>query len=291
MKKFLSLLLLLPVLVMGQMKPTVVSILRADGKLIPAVQYLLPVTNPAGTYPLVVFLPGAGENTTSAPNINLVLNNGNHANLLRAAEQRGFLVLAPQFIQSYNNWEPDWKGARYVDDVIEWAKKNLPVDPRRIYLTGLSQGGGGTWDYLIRDIKFTSKIAAAVPVCPAPQDGNWSLIAQANLPVWSWHANDDNRNPVTATLDPINLLNNFYKIVPTAQMTIFPSGMFGKDPHSIWGTVYDPVGNKKLYDWLLAQKRDTVIIPPVPPIPAKTVVSRIEVTVYSDGSWVTRQLP
>lgn len=261
------------------MQQTKLYIPKPDGNKIPAVKYLLPDTDHSKQYPLVIFLHGAGEvGDGSMAGLDRLYNNGNHKPLLTNAEQRGFLVLAPQFVQAFNSWQPDWKGATYVDAVVEWAIANMPIDSNRIYLTGLSAGGGGTWDYLIRDLKYTSKIAAAVPVCPAPQDGNWQLIAQAKVPVWSFHAKDDPANPVSATIGPITLLNEKFAANPVAKMTLYESG-----GHGIWSTVYSTAG---LYDWLLAQK-STPVAPLPAPAPAKTIVARLfvaglEVIVYSD---------
>lgn len=281
MKNLFLFLLLLPCLLHAQLVASKIYIPKTDGNKIPAVQYLLKTMEAGKKYPIVIFLHGAGEvgDGTDAA-LSRLLNSGNHSSLLKYGNERGFLVLAPQFVQAYNFWRPDWNGADYVHNVITWARSNLPVDSSRIYLTGLSSGGGGTWDYLIRKQEYTNLIAAAVPICPAPQEGDWALIAKAGTPVWSFHANDDRANPVTATINPVNYLNSL-KIAPTAKMTIYPTG-----GHGIWGTVY---GTASLYDWLLAQKKGNV--PPVdPPPPTKTVVAKLEITVYNDGTTETKKL-
>lgn len=281
MKKLLFLLLFLPLFLEAQLTATKFFIPKSDGNKIPAIQYI--PKSDTGNLAIVVFLHGAGEvGDGTLTGLNKLYNSTNHANILKAAEQYGFIVLAPQFVQAYNGWRPDWNGAEYVNTVIDWARANLPIDKARIYLTGLSSGGGGTWDYLIRKLEYDQKIAAAVPVCPAPQDGNWSLIAQANVPVWAFHANDDPSNPVTASINPVNLLNSTYKISPAAKITVYPTG-----GHGIWTKVY---GTAELWPWLLSQKRGTVVVDPPPPTPTKTVVAKLEITLYSDGTTETKKL-
>jgi predicted peptidase len=285
MKKFLFFLFLLPVMLHAQMQATKIMIPQPDGKDIPAIKYLPKNLDTAKKYPLVVFLHGAGcEGDGSEAQLSKLLASQNHASVLINGDQRGFIVLAPQYVPGFNGWKPDWYGGWYVNKVTLWGISNLPVDPTRIYLTGLSSGGGGTWDACIRDSNYTKLFAAIIPVCPAPQEGNWSLIAKFRLPVWAFHANNDGANPVTATMNPVNTLNNIYKITPAAKMTIFPSG-----GHGIWGTVYS---SSATWDWLLAQKKSSVIIPnpPDPPVPPlNVIVGRFfyggwELIIYADGS-------
>ncbi len=282
MKNLLFLILLFPLLLSAQLTATKIFIPKSDGNKIPAVQYMPKFDTSLRNLPIVIFLHGAGEvGDGTLTGLNKLYNSTNHANLLKYGNERGFIVLAPQFVQAYNGWRPDWNGAEYVNNVITWARSNLPIDPSRIYLTGLSSGGGGTWDFLIRKQEYTNLIAAAVPICPAPQDGDWSLIVKAGTPVWSFHANDDRANPVTATINPVNYLNS-QKINPPAKTTIYPTG-----GHGIWGTVY---GTSAMYDWLLAQKKGSVPAPEPPQPPAKTIVAKLEITLYSDGTTETKKL-
>ena len=60
-----------------------------------------------------------------------------------------------------------WPTFTDVDGVIEYAIKNYEVDKKRIYLTGLSMGGGAVWEYAGADLKYAKKLAAIVPICGA----------------------------------------------------------------------------------------------------------------------------
>lgn len=246
------------------MRSTIVRIKSALGD-IPAIRYDQNTTN--GTnMPLVLFLHGRGEYGDGSDNgLKVLLNSGNHSGILRAADERkNFLVLAPQFVQAYNydiignkivqTWKPDFTGGRYVDDVVNWALKNMPIDPNRIYVTGLSSGGSGTWESILNKKEFTDKFAAAVPVCGGEQIGNYDLPVQSNVAVWAFHgANDSGKDGGTepeGSIRSVKKLND-RNISPTAKITIYP-GM----GHGIWSTVYN---TPELYDWLLSQTNDTTV--------------------------------
>ncbi len=145
-------------------------------------------------YPLVIFLHGAGER-----------GNDNKAQLRDAMKflhsQREFpcYVVAPQCS----------KGTRWVE--VHWGEKephttpktpsrcmgllldllpeliaNNKVDTSRIYVVGLSMGGFGTWDLMVRRPDL---IAAAVPICGGADNSKAKSIA--HIPVWVWHGDKD----------------------------------------------------------------------------------------------------
>lgn len=266
------------------MKATKLYITNEAGYKVPAIRYDQNTMESGKSYPLVIFLHGLGETGDgSDAGLNKLLNSGNQANILKYGDLRkDFIVLAPQFVLTYNykyvgtkteqSWMPDWYGGYYVRDVINWALKNLPVDPTRIGITGLSSGGGGTWDAVIRRQEITDLVAWVAPVCPAPQSGDWTLPVKSSLPVWAFHANDDTSNPVSATNEPVDLMNKL-GIKPAAKKTIYPSG-----GHGIWGKVYD---TKELWDWAMSQKNGNEVPEPEPP--AKRPLSKVY---FQDGeSW------
>lgn len=234
-------------------------------------------------YPLVIYLPGngtIGDGTQSG--FSKLANNTEHANLISKADANGFLVLVPQFVPAFNyayinnipaqTWQPEWAGGQLVDDVIEWAKANMPVDATRIYLFGYSGGGGGVFSYATRNKIWTNKIACLIPIAGTQlADGDWSLIAACNLPVHAYHAKDDQTILVTATTSQIDFINSFAP-VPKALETIYPSGN-----HWISGTALNDVD----YTWVLSQKKAGAFVP-VQPTPKQ--IKQV-VTLYSDGSY------
>src|SRR5688572_14546924 len=122
--------------------------------LLPGRMYVPPeAANPAQPRPLILFLHGAGESGTN----NVTQVNQNIDNLLAEAKQRGAFLYAPQ---TNNTWAP----ATTIDNtmlMINGALISYNVDASRLYVTGLSMGGGGVWNMLNR---FPDRFAAGVPI-------------------------------------------------------------------------------------------------------------------------------
>lgn len=117
-------------------------------------------------YPVILFLHGAGEQGQES-GVNAATNLYNkmvvHGPMRRIREGRHFpaIVFAPQS----NGW---WNSAT-VKNFLIWIETNYRVNTSRIYVTGLSMGGGGTFDYLRHD---PDRIAAAIPICAAAGANN-----------------------------------------------------------------------------------------------------------------------
>ncbi|MCB1150021.1 hypothetical protein KDK88_00625, partial [bacterium] len=102
--------------------------------------------DPAARFPLLIFLHGSGERGDSLEDpsaLDRVCYNGPPLHLQRGDWQppAPMIVLSPQ--SHTEDWEP-----QDVRALLEWADARLPVDRSRIYLTGLSRGGYGVWNYL-----------------------------------------------------------------------------------------------------------------------------------------------
>ncbi|HYC27410.1 MAG TPA: hypothetical protein VEB42_01325, partial [Chitinophagaceae bacterium] len=150
MKKLLFALgLLVPFLLSAQQVPR--SLTAANGTFIGFYEYKPPLytQNPTRKFPLIIFLHGIGERGDGSSSLSAVLNVGipHYINMGMTDMQfnyngttEGFLVLSPQLYYGTGYWPPF-----YVEEMINYAKNNLRVDPSRIYLVGLSLGGGGVW--------------------------------------------------------------------------------------------------------------------------------------------------
>ena len=116
-------------------------------------------------YPLLVFLHGSGERGDSNDNpdaLNLLLRNGPPRLIDRGewAPPHPMIVVSPQCHNGW--WNPD-----DVRALLEWVDLHYPIDRTRIFLTGLSMGGYGTWSYLGRfggEAEDPLPIAAAAPI-------------------------------------------------------------------------------------------------------------------------------
>ncbi|MBC7849309.1 MAG: T9SS type A sorting domain-containing protein [Chitinophagaceae bacterium] len=212
-------------------------------------------SNPNTQYPVIIFLHGIGERGDGVTNLPLVLSNGVPQKINLGHNMRffwngrweTFLVLSPQLSTNYGDW-PTF----YVDEMISHAKRNLRIDQSRIYLTGLSLGGGGVWRFASASVSNSNQLAAIAPICGTCAVSSASNIAQSNLPIWAFHAANDpivGAGCTTSALQNIN--NNGIQTKPL--LTMYPNG-----GHAIWYMSYDTEYNYhdiNLYEWFLGQKR------------------------------------
>ncbi|MDQ2658458.1 MAG: PKD domain-containing protein [Bacteroidota bacterium] len=195
-------------------------------------------------YPIVIFLHGIGEKGTTSTDPTTLKNsvqkvaNVGLAKYVKYGQQYPFIVISPQLKSSYGSWP-----ASYVMDVLNHVKKYLRVNDRKIYITGLSLGGYGTWTTLGA---YPGVFAAAVPIC----SGGSALtkacaIASENIPLWAFHGTADNVVSYTVTTNMINAVNGCTpKPNPLAKTTLF-SGL----NHIIWDKVYKETN---ALDWMLS---------------------------------------
>jgi predicted peptidase len=138
-------------------------------------------------YPLVYFLHGLGELGDSDKELAKVGNYGPMKHLrqndqiakLLIAQQA--IVIAPQGLKA-DGW---WRTEKLTATLAEVIKQH-PVDPERIYVTGLSMGGGGTWAVATA---VPDQIAAIVPICAAARVGTYAKVR--GMPIWAHHAIGD----------------------------------------------------------------------------------------------------
>jgi hypothetical protein len=222
-------------------------------------EYLPIGYNPADstTYPTIITLHGQGDlgvgNPTTLP---LLLRSGIPntisigqfpATFTVNGQTSSFIVISPQFIYFPTPLD--------VDNVINYAIRHYRVDTRRIYVTGLSLGGGATWEYAGNQPAYANKIAAIVPVCgySTPDNGRARIIAGANLPVWATHNDQDPAVPVTNTTTYVAEINAPPTPNPPAIETIFHNNI-----HDAWTATYTPtfkMNNLNIYQWMLQYSR------------------------------------
>lgn len=209
-------------------------------------------------YPLLIFVHGIGElgrgTLASLPNVLFngpprVIKDGKFPNSFRVGvDEFKFVVISPQFIS--------WPTATDIKEVIDYAINHYKVDINRIYLTGLSMGGGVVWEYASNSVAYASRIAGLVPVCGvAPSNAQKGQnIASANLPVWATHNDGDGTVDVDNTHNFIRFINSSNPPPnPLAKKTIFDD-----DSHDAWSKTYNPdfkENGLSVYEWMLLHKR------------------------------------
>lgn len=215
------------------------------------------------TYPLLIFVHGLGELGDGVANLSKVLVNGppklmNNRTFPKSFTVKGqtlrFIAIMPQF--------KIWPDGDELNQTIDFAIRNYKIDAGRVYLTGLSMGGGVVWYYAGLNVANSERIAAIVPVCGAgyPAAFRYENMAEANLPVWATHNVGDGDVPVSYTNGFVDGMNS-YKVppIPKAKKTIFPvSG------HDAWTKTYDPnfkEDGMNVYEWMLQYTRGSASRP------------------------------
>lgn len=256
-------------------------------------------------HPLIIFLHGIGERGNGTTQINTVAYNGipyycANGGTMRftvAGQTSSFVVLSPQLSTTYGYW-PTF----YAKELIKYAKANLQIDTNRIYVTGLSLGGGGIWRLITDatgfDYTYNKQIAAAAPVCGTQEETDadfYGTIGANHLPVWAFHAMDDGTVGVGAT-QHAEILGNIVGVnSPAIKFTYYQSGGHA----GAWINAYDTghitrnvnvngsiqsfTANPNLYEWFLMHTR-AVNTPPVASAGVAQSISLPNTTVTLSGS-------
>jgi predicted peptidase len=182
-------------------------------------------------FPLVLFLHGAGERGN---NLDLVKAHG-PPKLVEQGKSFPFILASPQCPEDL------WWDADELLHLVEDLEKNYRVDPARIYVTGLSMGGYGTWDLAT---KYPGKFAAIAPICGG---GKAWLAARKlqHLPIWVFHGSKDQAVPFAESQEMVEALKK--KGNTQIKFTVYPDA-----GHDSWTESYN---NQDLYSWLLAHRK------------------------------------
>ncbi|GAA4410135.1 hypothetical protein GCM10023168_29520 [Fodinibacter luteus] len=239
------------------------------------VEYLPPSYGQA-TSPLLVFLHGSGESGDGSADALAVQAEQaipRHIAYDGWPDERPFVVLAPQhddtgggpgyehcddvafggscFLTTWHDrghlsteapcFTPD-----EVRDFITYAVGAYDVDPARVYLTGLSCGGFGAWEYL--EIQGDAQVAAAVPIAGEGRPA-WEAVGcdLASVPTWAFHGALDDVIDPQGSIVPITGLRNQCGVADEeAGLTVYPH----RD-HDSWNITYAQGSPVDIYTWLL----------------------------------------
>ncbi|GAB4135234.1 MAG: prolyl oligopeptidase family serine peptidase [Planctomycetaceae bacterium] len=180
-------------------------------------------------WPLVLFLHGAGER---GDNLELVKKHG-PPKLIAAGKKFPFITVSPQCPKN-QRWN-----AKQLIALLDDIEQKYHVDPNRVYVTGLSMGGFGTWRLAAYAPK---RFAAIAPICGGGDVKSAKRIA--HLPVWVFHGAKDRGVPLKLSEDMVEALR---KAGGKPKLTVYPNA-----GHDSWTVTYN---NPEFYKWLLAQKR------------------------------------
>lgn len=204
-------------------------------------------------YPLLIFVHGTGELGNGSTDLSKVTNVAVPALIKNkkfppAFEVNGksysFIVISPQC--------KAWPSPIDINTLINYAVSKYRVDTTRLYVSGLSMGGGITWEY---GAMYAQRIAAIAPICGAssPEDTRAKQIAQASLPVWAFHNKGDSTVPYTYSTGYVTKINGF-GANPQAKLTLWDTG-----GHDAWTKATNPTykeNNMNVYEWMLQYQRN-----------------------------------
>jgi predicted peptidase len=184
-------------------------------------------------WPLILFLHGAGERGIDLSQVKL----HGPPRLVKDKPDFPFIVVSPQ-CPNGQFWSNDVLLA-LLDEITSRYK----VDESRVYLTGLSMGGFGTWSL---GLAYPDRFAAIAPICgggdsigvllPDPQKEK----ALKSLPIWAFHGAKDNSVKLEESEKMVTVLK---KIGNDARLTVYPQA-----GHDSWTETYN---NPGLYEWFL----------------------------------------
>lgn len=215
-------------------------------------------------YPLIIFIHGIGELGTSINRMNCcgipnhMYNKTFPAQFTVDGANYSFLVIAPQF-----KVRPS---ASDVQSVMDYAKRRWRVDETRVYVTGLSMGGGSTWDW---SAVYGQNAAAIVPVCGGtkPTTNLAQQIASKNLPIWGLYSTLDQPVPVQWGRDFFAWIDQYNTAYASkTKLTIWTD----VDHNHTWGRAFNPktiVDGYNIYQWMLLYKRGGTVSAPTAPAP------------------------
>lgn len=185
-------------------------------------------------WPFILFLHGNGERGHNAELVRLY----GLPHQLDAQPDFPCIVLSPQCPLD-QRWPSQ---SDTVMALLDTVLKELRIDHARIYLTGLSMGGQGSWHL---GALYPERFAAVLTICgriPEVEGFPEKVCALKDVPVWVFHGTKDDRVPVEHSKTMAKILED---CGGTVQLTIFPDG-----DHFIWDQVYE---DQAVWEWMLAQ--------------------------------------
>ncbi len=184
-------------------------------------------------FPLVLFLHGRGE---SYGPLSLVAKWGPP---LMASEGQDlpYILVSPQ-CPADDSWAKPTQQKRLIE-LLDHITSSYRVDAKRVYLTGLSMGGYGSWRLAADQ---PDRFAAVVPVCGGGSPDDAGVLK--SIPIWVFHGDQDNAVPFQKSVEMVDAI----KAAGGTKIRFTSLEHIG---HNCWSATY---ATPELYDWMLKQK-------------------------------------
>ena len=208
---------------------------KVNGKDVKYVVYVPPTYDPKTATPTIVSLNGMGEcGTDGFKHVAVGLGPA----VMLDVDKWPFIIVFPQKQDPGSKWEDDAQQA-IVMAALDATERELNVDQSRLYLTGLSQGGHGTWAIAAQ---HPDMFAAIAPIC------GWGTKEMAEklvkVPVWVFHGEEDD----TVNVNEARAMVAYLKAAgASCKFTTYPGV-----GHNSWDKAYR---EENLYEWFLAHRK------------------------------------
>ena len=191
--------------------------------------------------PLLLFLHGAGERGDGGEELQRVAIHG-PPKQAKAGKDLPMIVVSPQappgegWKAIIEAWQPE-----VLNALLDQVEKELNVDKSRVYLSGLSMGGYGSWRLAAAS---PERFAAVGPICGGGNSGTWAK-SLTKVPLWVFHGAKDQVVPLAQSQEMVDAVERAGGMV---KFTIYPEA-----GHDSWTETYD---NPQVYEWLLKNRRE-----------------------------------
>ena len=185
--------------------------------------------------PMMLFLHGRGE--SNGP-LSLVAKWG-PPRYAQAGKGMPFLIVSPQCPKD-DYWNSEVQLKR-LTELMEKINSEYAVNEKKIYLTGLSMGGYGSWALSALHPK---KFAAVAPVCGGGEVEAAEQIK--DIPIWVWHGDQDRAVPFDKSVEMVEAIK---KAGGTSIKFTTLEGI----GHNCWSAAY---ATPQLYQWMLQQSAE-----------------------------------
>jgi predicted esterase len=214
-------------------------------------------TEDTTSYPLLIYLHGIHDfgDPVRQNDLFKVLRNGPPKMIEEGTWKPDFpmLVASPQLFVTELDWQPN-----KLHSFIEHLENKYRVNPSRIYITGISIGGVGIFEYL-RNLGSRAKAAAVVPIAGAGAENLVDTFAQ--VPIWAFHGENDRVIPFQRGSKEIVDAINAAGPRDRALLTTYPGA-----GHDVWTRTYDESGmgqenrlydpfNRSVFHWMFTKKK------------------------------------
>ena len=182
-----------------------------------------------GPFPAILALHGSGGRGQPVQ----AMKHSTKFEYMKEHPELPFYVIAPRC------HEHQWWQAPKLDELYDEIMAKYPIDPDRVYMTGESMGGVGSWTYAATQ---PDRFAAVAPICGFGDPEEAQFLK--DIPIWNFHGAKDPAVPIERSEEMVDALR---EVNARIKYTVFPDG-----GHGIWPKVY---GSDELYEWFLRQRR------------------------------------